>query len=370
MKPLYDGKENCCGCCACESVCPGGAITMTADGEGFLYPAVDERLCADCGLCVKVCPIKAAGNMKENGQPRFYAARHRSEEVLVSSTSGGAFTALSDYVLDCGGAVCGVDFGEDFHVLHRIAETKTERDRMRVSKYVQSDLRGFFPKAAELMEKGLVLFTGTPCQCAGLRSYMAGSPKLENLIVCDLICYGIPSPLLWSEYLRLLEAESGKRICEVKFRSKDRGWSRGESGRIFLYRLEGESSFREDGRFYDLFFNRRTIMRPSCAACRFTDLHRPSDITAADCWGIEKYAPALYDRLGVSLVMVNSERGASIFEKMRGDMIVAERPVDEILKEQPRLSRPVQYDGRREEFWRTMKSLGLAAAMKGNSFQR
>lgn len=364
MDTVYKGdKENCCGCGVCEARCPRHVIRMTPDEEGFLYPVIDHEHCIDCGICARVCPLQHEGSFKEEGRPRFFSATHRSEEVLRHSTSGGAFTAVSDVILGRGGAVCGADFDGGLCVVHRIARTAAGRDRMRLSKYVQSDMRDVYEKLAEELGRSEVLFTGTPCQCAGVRSFFNGSPLAENLFVCDLICHSVPSPLIWEEYKRLLEEENGGRLAEVRFRSKRYPWLRKNSNKGFMYRIEGADDFLEDGRFYNLFIHRGTIARPSCERCRFTDVRRASDMTIADCWGIEKYAPELYDGLGVSLLIVNTPKGAAMLEAISMAMRISERPEEEITAEQQRLSYPGKFPPERGEFWELVRRSGLKSAL-------
>jgi coenzyme F420-reducing hydrogenase beta subunit len=367
MKSVYEAKENCCGCSACFNVCPVGAITMQPDEEGFLYPVINQSECTDCNKCAEVCPIRSGKNIKAVHIPKFYAAKHKSEDVLMESTSGGAFTAISDVFLKIGGVVYGADFDAGFKIVHRRAENEKQRNRMRVSKYAQSDLGNVFLQVRDdLANNKHVLFTGTPCQVAGLRGFIGDSPPVENLYLCDLICYGIPSPLVWKDYKDLLEKEYGGKLTEVQFRSKMVEWNRGNSNKSFMFKTSNSDEIHSDDRFYKLFFGAKTIMRPSCEVCSYTDIHRVSDITIADYWGIEKYAPEWMDARGVSLVMVNTAKGARIFKKCSHDLNTEERPAKEALAEQQRLSSPVKFPENRKEFWDKYRRLGLENYFKLN----
>jgi coenzyme F420-reducing hydrogenase beta subunit len=360
MKSVYLKKEDCCGCSACYSICAKYAITMKPDEEGFLYPEIDQSRCVDCRRCTAICPVTYGGNYKESGTPRFYVAHHKSQDILWQSTSGGAFTAISDAILRQGGVIYGADFDGDFRILHQRAETPGQRDRMRISKYVQSDMGNTYAQIkADLKDGRMVLFTGTPCQAAGLRGFMGNSPLSDRLYICDMICHSIPSPLVWEEYKRLLERENGGKITSVQFRSKKDGWSRENSNKGFLFTTNRSSEIQEDDRFYQLFFKLGTITRPSCSQCRFTDIHRASDLTIADYFGIEKYSPEWFGPLGVSLILVNSPKGTALFDQCRQDLVEEERPQEEALNEQKRLRKPSQFPENRIRFWDDYKRFGF-----------
>lgn len=360
MKSVYLKKEDCCGCSACYNVCTKQAITIKPDEEGFLYPEIDQMHCVDCGRCTEICPVIRKGNYKESGTPRFFVARHRSREVLRQSTSGGAFTAISDAILLQKGVIYGADYDENFHVFHQRAETPEQRDRMRISKYVQSDMGDTYSQIkADLQEGRMVLFTGTPCQAAGLRGFMGSSPLMDRLYICDLICHSIPSPLIWKEYKRLLERENGGKLVSVQFRSKRDGWSRANSNKGFLFTTDKSPETQEDDRFYQLFFKVGVITRPSCSQCRFTDIHRVSDLTIADYFGIEKYSPEWFDPLGVSMILVNSPKGAYLFDQCRQELHAQERPKEEALNEQKRLHEPSQFPENRSLFWDDYRRFGF-----------
>lgn len=230
--------RNCCGCTACQSICPHDAISMCPDPLGFLYPKVDVSKCVECGLCEKVCQFNEHYDTSLNlREPEAYAVRHKDMDELMRSRSGAAFVAISDYVLENGGVVYGAGYKDHFRVSHKRAASKQERDEFRGSKYVQSDLSDVFRAVRKDLQDGLfVLFSGTPCQTAGLNAYIG--PKLrERLLLVDIVCHGVPSPYIWRDYLDFLERKRGARIVCVNFRDKVKyGWD----AHLETYRFEGE----------------------------------------------------------------------------------------------------------------------------------
>lgn len=365
MEQVYSEKKDCCGCSACFNVCPTDAITMTSDEEGFLYPVISQEYCIDCNSCREVCPLITEGNYKEEFIPEFYVAKHKSKDVLNKSTSGGAFTALSDAILAEGGVVYGVDFDDKYRVLHRRAINQEERNRMRISKYVQSNMTDIFQQVKNDLENGKkVLFTGTPCQNAGLRGYLSVSTLTKNLYSCDIICHSIPSPLIWEDYKGLLEKENGGILTDVQFRSKIIDWSRENSNNSFLFKTSASDEIHNDDRYYRLWFGRRTVCRPSCYDCPFTDIHRASDITIADYWGIEKYAPEWMDVKGVSVILINTDKGIELLDKCDMTLAYEKRPKEESLNEQQRLSEPTKIPEDRDKFWDDYHKFGFEYIIK------
>ena len=217
----------CSGCTACASICPHDAISMRPDAMGFLYPQVDIEKCIECGACERVCAFNDHYDTSMNlPQPEVYGARHKDMHEVETSRSGAAFIAISDYILENGGVVYGAGYTDHFRVVDKRAVTRDERDEFKGSKYVQSDLRGVFRQVKKDLKDGLtVLFSGTPCQTAGLNSYI-GKKLRENLFLVDIVCHGVPGPYMWRDYLAYLEKKQGSEICWVNFRDKQKfGWA-------------------------------------------------------------------------------------------------------------------------------------------------
>lgn len=361
---VFEEKERCSGCTACMNVCPVGAISMIPDEEGFLYPEIDSQKCINCGLCRKICPFhhyySRTGSFES---PLVYAVKHADEKVREASTSGGMFTALSDFVLAKKGIVYGAAFSKpDFKVHHIRAETIAERDRMRGSKYVQSEIGMVFPVIKSELEKGRdVLFTGTPCQVAGLKAYL-GDTQFEKLILCDLVCHGTPSPLIWTEYIELLQKKHGKKLDDFKLRDKGFGWHRATSKAIFED-ATSEYNTKLLQSFLNLFLQ-HVALRASCHRCPFTNFERTGDVTIGDFWGVEKQKPEFDDDRGVSLVLVNTVKGNSIMEQIKGQLIIRPSSIEECVGPQVHLKRPAEPSPKREAFWKDFHKKGVDFVLK------
>ena len=298
-------RENCCGCAACEQVCPKRCITLKADSEGFWYPKVNAQICINCNLCEKVCPVL---NQDEERTPlKVYAAINKDESVRSKSASGGMFTIVAEEVLNKGGIVFGVLFDEKWNAVFGYTETVEGLDALRKSKYVQAWVGNAYKKVKEFLEQGrLVLFTGTPCQIAGLKAYLR--TDYENLFTIDLVCHGVPSNRMFQEYLRSEATKRGALIENLKFRDKDYGW--GLNARLYYHVGEKTKSIvlpSYESSYYELFL-KGEIYRPNCYSCPYANEHRPGDLTIGDFWGIEDEHPNYLQPVG----KLNQSAGISI----------------------------------------------------------
>lgn len=328
MKSLFEKKEVCFGCGSCRAACKEGAITMQRDEEGFLYPVIDRSRCIGCGSCEKVCPAKHPLGTSEG---RFYAVRCHDLQLLQKSTSGGMFSLLAQEVLEKGGLVCGACFDENFHVCHVLSENI---DGMRKSKYVQSDMTGCYEVIAAALNAGRqVLFTGTPCQCHGMKRFF--SEDCQGLILMSLICRGVQSPGLWEDYVEWLS--QGGTLEAYDFRDKRQQ----DNGHTVAYSIDGAETVMsmEQDRFSQM-YHRALTYRPSCYTCPYCCPDNDFDFTVGDFWGIEKVYPELADGRGTSLVIVRGEKGEELFAPMAEKAYVV--PCDPGSALQPALAMPAK----------------------------
>lgn len=314
-------NSKCTGCSACYSICPKGAITMTSDVEGFKYPVVEESLCVDCGLCDSVCPI-----IRRDCQDSFceipvaYAAHYKDDEkTWYESASGGAFTAITDYVFNHNGIVYGATFNENMVVVHDSADNKVEALKFRDSKYVQSDINDCFKRIKKnLKNDKLVLFSGTPCQVAGLKDYL--KKDYGNLLTVDLICHCVPSPRVFEDYKKYIETKYNKKIVRICFKDKTLGWDKFQTPRIYFN--DGSNIFNvDDSKLWALIFYSHLAIRPSCHSCRFSNLKREGDMTIGDFWGVEKQHPEYRVPNGASLILINTDKGRKAFQEISDNLV-------------------------------------------------
>lgn len=351
MQTVYDSKKDCCGCTACKSICPVQSINMIADEEGFLYPDINHEQCIGCGLCKRICAFQNENFTDDSCTlPEVYAAKHKDNEVRKKSSSGGAFTAISDHILIKNGVVYGAAYDESFRVVHKRAQTTKERDELRGSKYVQSDLNNVFIDIKEdLTNDRIVLFTGTGCQAAGLISYLKNANvDTKKLITVDLICHGVPSPNIFQDYICYLERKNRSKIKQYLFRSKVNGWGHTEEAVFENGRNDYTSKLSQAHK--ELFYS-DLCLRPSCHNCKYAYFTRPADITIADYWGVEKYFPKFYDTLGVSAILINTNKGKEVFLESADCMEYIKSNINDCASRQNNLHSPTPMNPQRAEFW-------------------
>lgn len=305
-----EDKSVCCGCSACSSICPHGAISMQADGLGFRYPSVDISLCVECGLCEQVCTFNSASDHMSDPL-KSLAMRNKEEQSLMQSRSGAVFPELASWIIKSGGVVYGAGFDENFNVIHKRADDLISCNEFRGSKYVQSEIGDTFRSVRKDLKEGkTVLFTGTPCQCAGLKSYVP-SVLMHNLYLVDIVCHGVPSPNVWRDNLKCQHSKLKAPISAVSFRDKQSyGWTAHKET------YSSDSVKITDDTFTDLYF-RHIIMRESCYTCPYASKSRVSDLTLADFWGWQNVLPDFNkDDKGVSLVIISSEKGMQLIDSV------------------------------------------------------
>ncbi len=352
MNTVYVNKELCSGCGACSHSCRFNAIEMQEDSEGFIYPYINQELCVNCGKCKQVCPF--VKEKAEDSQPKVYAVKNISDEVRKNSASGGVFTAISDYILKQGGVVYGVVFGEKLCVEHVRATTTEERDAMLGSKYVQSNLGDIFLKVEQdLKDNKLTLFSGTPCQIAGLKAYLG--IEYNNLLLCDIICHGVGSTRVFRDYISFLEHKNDSKVKNICFRDKEQGWSR-QKWKVILMSGEILRDNRDVNVYKKLYYS-HVMQRPSCHKCPYTQIKRQGDITIGDYWGINNSHPDFMNELGVSVVLLNTEKGANCFEQIQGSITCIKSEISNCL--QPQLQFPAAKSKKRDLFWRKYEKRGF-----------
>lgn len=336
--------DRCCGCGACVAACPKNAIEMTADARGFYKPKVLDS-CVQCGACLKVCPVEEP---PVGEQPRdFYACAAAPERVLRSS-SGGVFSLLAEAVLAEGGVVFGCGWGAEQLPRHIQVGTLEELSRLYGSKYAQSNMEGIYPQVKQRLQEGKrVLFSGTPCQVAGLRRFL--KKEYENLIAVDFICHGVPSPKVLNKHLTELEQKQGAKVESLTFRDKTKGWKQLQLTVRFADGSEYSSPASQDP-YYRAFLGNLSLNQ-ICGECPFNTLPRSADITLGDFWRVEQHHEGFGENSGVSCVVVSSEKGETLFDAVRQHLTVVQSSRADIMDGNPFLNGHCKLHKRREKFF-------------------
>lgn len=340
-------KDLCCGCTACYSVCPKNAIKMVRDNEGFLYPKVDKEKCINCGMCKKVCPILNKAKLNEF-KPKAYLFQNSNEEIRRESTSGGIFTAIGEFVIKNNGIVYGAAFDDSFVVNHIGVVNADKLSKFRKSKYVQSNQNNCFKEIKQYLDTGkLVCYSGTPCQVGGLRAYLM--KEYENLILVDIMCHSVPSPLVFEKYKRhILKRMNANKILNINFRDKSKyGY---KYSMMTVETDNGKYSQGIDTDPYLRAFFSDVSVRPSCYNCYFKTMKRISDLTIWDCFNINEIDKSFDDDKGTTRVLVQSEKGEKLLEKLN-NVRLKELDINVATKKVKEMTNSVNYNSKRKEFF-------------------
>lgn len=331
--------ENCTGCRMCEQICNKNAISIFPNPEGFLEAFVDEDKCIGCRLCQIRCPQNT--NITKSNKGLAFAVRYKDDIVLKNSASGGAFIGLARAFVSCGGYVAGVVYDSKWNAVYELTNDLNGLEPMQSSKYVQADTNVIYSDIKEKLLSGKkVLFAGTACQVAGLKSFL--HRDFENLVTVDIICHGVTSPLMFNKYIQWLENKIQSKVLSYNFRSKKNGW-----GLYYTYTYNYNKRIIEVSRamymdpYYKIFL-KGDAYRECCYKCKYSSIERISDITIGDFWGIEREHPSFFSNKGVSSVLINSPKGKETFDQVKEDFYYIESEPSKIAKHNENLIRPTR----------------------------
>lgn len=365
---LYNNKKDCCGCGACLNVCPKEAIQMQEDEYGFVYPVIDQKLCVQCGACKTVCGYQ---NKPAAADPKaVYAAASRNDDFLRKSASGGVFAVVAENVLKSNGVVYGVALPlengklEPRHVRVDSLEALTA---LQGSKYVQSEVgKTYLQVKQDLQSCRNVLFSGTPCQIAGLKKYL--KKNYENLITIDIICHGVPNKKMFQDFIEFYEKKLGGAITEFYFRDKTKG--QGENLRYIYSHHPNEKCEKVvvgGLTAYMHFFSKSYICRESCYFCPFATEKRVGDMTVGDFWGFHEEYPS-YDEAqglsngkGISCILVNTDKGKEILEQCESEFVLMTSDFEKVAQHNDQLHSPSKYSSKRDDVLNLYKDNGYKA---------
>lgn len=351
-KKLYEiaGKRSCTGCGACVCVCPVGCIQMVENKEGFFYPVIDHTQCIGCKKCYEVCPSEP----KDDGNVQTVLAGYsHSRDIRLTSSSGGVFTHLAEEILKRKGIVFGVEMQGSQAAVCAV-ENIEEISKLKGSKYVQSQVGNTYRQVEKYLKEGRwVLFSGTPCQIAGL--YRVLKKEYTHLITVDFVCHGISSPQVLEKYLK--ERGSGKRISEIVFRDKTEGWNKFSMKLKWEDHTVSRTSMEED--LYLQSFLKNLNLRSSCFSCKFRKIHRKSDITLGDLWGVDKIIDGWTEDLGYSLILIQSKKGKEFLESIKEKIVAVPVELSQVMLHNASLTTSPWDEYSRDLFFKNLKKYDL-----------
>ncbi len=363
-------KNKCTGCTACMNICPKNAISMEIDNEGFKHPVINKDKCIDCGLCKKTCPVLNTTSNKSLN--KCYVAYNKDEVSCKNKASSGSiFELIAKLILNENGIVIGAAFDENNKLNHIAIDNIKDLDKLKGSKYLQSHLNNIFTYIKENIKNKKILFVGTPCQVAGLKSFIKND--FNNLICLDLVCHGVPSPKLFEKYIKEIEDKYNSQIVDYNFRDKKTGWDT-YSNTITFKNQKEITQLQKDNKYMKLFLS-DIALRESCYNCNFKLGNKYSDITLGDFWGVNNYYPDMYNKTGVSAIIINTEKGNNMFNNIKDNIIYKECKLEEITNGNPSLKISGKYPKKRKEFFeklgnKSVEELSKKYSRKNNIYMK
>ena len=350
--------QECAICGACINACPVDAISLDKVHLDFRYPQINEDICIHCSQCEKACPILGNKGKPGEGYPVAFAAKSENDPMRMRSSSGGVFYELADQMLRDGGYVCGAVFDDEFHVKHILSDAKEDILRMMGSKYAQSDVGYCYREVKDMLEKGCkVLFSGCPCQVAGLRTFLG--KEYPNLVLVELICHGIPSDHMLQTYIGMQERKYGARLTRMEFRNKKKGWHNSSVRMEFGHHRTYSKPIAADA--YMNGFLGSVTLKPTCYQCHFRNFTAGSDIILGDFWGAEVELPE-DDNKGISAILVNSGKGMDIID--RCNLALTPANVETVIRYNKNLLCSAAPSPQRSSFYASADTNGLEEAIR------
>lgn len=351
-------KSECNGCGACVQACPVQAMQLQADEEGFYYPHIDEEKCIHCERCVRLCPIGNPIEKHLGSIQRAWGGFYNSQEILSDSTSGGAFSAILKAWWKEGSVIFGAVQCSPTCIQHQAAFSLEEANVFRKSKYLQSQTGQTFQETGEYLSAGKrVLYSGTPCQIAGLKAFLGDDAASPNLLTVEVMCEGVPSPIFHQKYIHYLESKTGKRVSAVDWRDKNKNHWDFQFTKITYEDLSEQKISRWFNPFWSIWLS-HLMSRPACYECCYTTRERVADLTLADLWGVHLYCPELYNRnRGSSLILCNSEPGQAVWNTAKQFMEGHDLDIQEVIRYQSPLRKQIEKNDLRSEFMEDVQVL-------------
>lgn len=359
----FDFDKNCYGCRNCENVCPNNAINMIENQEGFLVPNINKERCINCGLCDNMCPyinFKEKNNLKKN---IWYSTYLKDISERKKSTSGGIFPALANYFLENNGLVCGCIWDNEMKAIHILTDNKKDIEKMRGSKYLQSDINSVAKEIKKEIDKRKILFVGTPCQIAAIKLYIGDH---NNLFTCGLICEGVGSYKIWKKYVDILEKKYNSKMINASFRNKQVGWD----CPVARYEFENNKQRTTLSYEFDLYvrgYLQALYYRNSCNTCQYKANGHNSDILIGDLWGATKSQLIESKYTGISALILNTNKGEQLFKEVENQFEYSPIDSEEVIKYNPMLMKSKEKNMKREVFFEQIDCMNIIDNINRNT---